>query len=74
MVRMIPPANTSEYGEKQIIRDTDPASGANATGGNNIPRDGATTVGLECRMRTDLTPDQRHRPNTGTNTKEIALT
>jgi len=69
-----PLANTSEYGEKQLINDTDSASGTNAEGSNAIPRDGANTVRLECRMHTDLTPDQRHRPYTGTNTEKKAPT
>jgi hypothetical protein len=42
-----PQANMGKYGEKKLMNNTYPASGANAKGSNDIPRD---KVGLECRM------------------------
>jgi len=46
-----PLANMGKYGEKQLMKDTYPASGANAEGSNDVPRDGANNFGLECRIR-----------------------
>jgi hypothetical protein len=45
-----PQANTSKYGEKNLMKNTYPASGANAEGSNDMPWDGANNVRLECRM------------------------
>jgi len=35
---------------EELMKSTDPASGVNAEGSNDILRDGANNVGLECRM------------------------
>jgi hypothetical protein len=45
-----PQPNMGTYGEKKLMKTTNPVSGANAEGSNDIPRDGANNVGLECRM------------------------
>jgi hypothetical protein len=46
-----PQANTCKYGEKKLMKNTFPASGANAKGRNDIPKDGANNLGLECRKQ-----------------------
>ena len=45
-----PHANTGKYGEKKVMKNTHPASGTNAEGSNDIHKDGANNVRLECRM------------------------
>jgi hypothetical protein len=42
--------NTGKYGEKQRMNNTYRASVGNAEGSNDIPRNGANNVGLECQM------------------------
>jgi hypothetical protein len=43
-----PQAIMCKYGEKKLMNNTYPASGANAKGSNDIPRD---NIRLECRMQ-----------------------
>jgi len=78
-----PQANMVKFGEKSIMKDTYPASRANAEGSNDIPMDGTNNVGLEFQMRQagfindsdepggDLIPNTRHRPFTGTKRMEL---
>jgi len=44
-------ANTDKYGEKKLMKDTNPASGANAEGNNDILRGSTNNIELECRVR-----------------------
>jgi hypothetical protein len=46
-----PQANMGKYGEKKLMTNSDPASGANAEGSNDISRNSANNVRLECPMK-----------------------
>jgi len=46
-----PQANWGIYGEKKLMNNTYPASGANAEGRNTIAKDGANNVGLQYAMQ-----------------------
>jgi hypothetical protein len=46
-----PQAHTGKCGEKKLTKNTYPASRTNAQGRNDIHRDSANNVRLECRMQ-----------------------